>query len=164
MLENSRYGLGGSLSSPLKHALLHNNKKTLCVFNTVYWFISSCVTTGIILSIVMNVGNRDCFIITKNLKQRKMNLQLISDFSKRLCIHVDQYLGDFSGLGVNQPETHMWLAKCLPERIFHVCRKLSSFTTLRTFIPMCTSIVVCKETICHWTIASSIQSASKASK
>ena len=87
------------------------------------------------------------FIVTKNLKQSKMNPKFISEFSGSFHINVNQCLQDISEVGMNQPETHLWLAKCLPERISHTCRRLSSLTTLWTFIPICTSIVIFKETI-----------------
>ena len=85
--------------------------------------------------VVINVRNRDCFIVTKNLTQRKMNPKFLSDFWGSFRIYVDQYLRNISEVGMNQPKRNKWLAKCLPERISHVCRKLNSLTTLWTFIP-----------------------------
>ena len=92
------------------------------------------------------------FIVTKNLKQSKINPKFISEFNGSFHINVNQCLQDISEVGMNQPETHLWLAKCLPERISHICRRLSSLTTLWTFSPMCTSIVIFKETIGPLTI------------
>ena len=70
----------------------------------------------------------------KNLTQNKMNPKFISNFSGSFRIHAGQYLQDNSEVGMNQPETHMWLAKCLSERISHVYQKSSSIATLWIFI------------------------------
>ena len=83
--------------------------------------------------------------------------------SFRIQADVNQYSWDILEAELNQPETHMWLTKCLPEGMSHICQKLSSLTTLWTFIQVCASIIVFKETIGHWTLrrteASAIESA-----
>ena len=140
----------------------------LSLFKKVFWFISYLLNNRnstfdcdeckkpILLHSIRVV----MFIVTKNLKQSKMNPIFINELSGSFHINVSQCLQEISEAGMNQPETHLWLAKCLPGRISHTCRRLSSLTTLWTFIPICTSIV--KETINHWTIrrteARSIQS------
>ena len=59
------------------------------------------------------------FIVTKNLEQSKMNPKFISEFSGSFHTYVNQCLQGISEVGMNQPETHLLLAKCLPERISH---------------------------------------------
>ena len=52
-----------------------------------------------------------------------MDPTLISDFRGSFRMYVDQYLQHISEVGMKQPETNMWLAKCLPERISNFCGK-----------------------------------------